>query len=82
MYKLIITVPFSEKEGFPTWVCTSSFKIISGLLILPNTLQMLAPILWPPDKKSRLIGKDPEVGKDRRQEETGMTEDKMVGWHH
>ena len=39
---------------------------------------MLAPILWPPDKKSRLIGKDPEVGKDRRQEETGMTEDEMA----
>jgi len=41
---------------------------------------MLAPILWPPDKKSRLIGKDPEV--DRRQEETGTTEDEMLGWHH
>ena len=41
-----------------------------------------APILWPPDVKSRLIGKDPNAGKDRRQEEKGMTEDEMVGWHH
>ena len=41
-----------------------------------------APILWPPDGKSWLIGKDPDAGKDRRQEEKGMTEDKMVGWHH
>ena len=41
-----------------------------------------APILWPPDVTSRLIGKDPDAWKDWRQEEKGMTEDKMVGWHH
>ena len=41
-----------------------------------------APILWPPDAKSRLIGKDPDAGKDGGQEEKGMTEDEMVGWHH
>ena len=35
-----------------------------------------------PDAKSQLIGKDPDAGKDRRQEEKGMTEDEMVGWHH
>ena len=40
------------------------------------------PILWPPDVKTRLIGKDPDAGKDRRQEEKGTTEGKMVGWHH
>ena len=40
------------------------------------------PILWPPDVKSQLIGKDPDAGKDWRQEEKRMTEDKMVGWHH
>ena len=39
-------------------------------------------ILWPPDAKNLLIGKDPDAGKDRRQEEKGMTEDKMIGWHH
>ena len=39
-------------------------------------------MLWPPDGKSRLIGKDPVAGKDGRQEEKGMTEDEMVGWHH
>ena len=38
-----------------------------------------APILWPPDMKSWLIGKDPDAGKDWGQEEKGMTEDKMVG---
>ena len=40
------------------------------------------PILWPPDVKNRLIGKDPDAGKDWRREEKGMTEDEMVGWHH
>ena len=40
------------------------------------------PILWPPDVKSWLIWKDPDVGKDWRQEEKGMTEDEMVRWHH
>ena len=39
-------------------------------------------ILWPPDAKNRLLGKDPNAGKDWRQEEKGMTEDEMVGWHH
>ena len=41
-----------------------------------------APIFWPPDEKNWLAGKDPDAGKDWRQEEKGMTEDKMVGWHH
>ena len=41
----------------------------------PNTF-------WPPDVKNWLIGKDPDAGKDWRQEEKGTTEDEMVGWHH
>ena len=41
-----------------------------------------APILWPPDAKSWLIWKDSHLGKDWGQEEKGMTEDEMVGWHH
>ena len=41
-----------------------------------------APILWPPEAKSWLIGKDPDAGKDWGQEEKGMTEGEMVGWHH
>ena len=40
------------------------------------------PALWPPDMKSWFIIKDPDAGKDWRQEEKGTTEDKMVGWHH
>ena len=41
-----------------------------------------APILWPPDVKSWLIGKDPDAGKDWRQKEKGTTEDDTTGWHH
>ena len=40
------------------------------------------PVLWPPDANNWFIGKDPDAGKDWRQEEKGMTEDEMVRWHH
>ena len=40
------------------------------------------PILWPPHAKSWRIGKDPDAGRDWRQEEKGTTEDEMAGWHH
>ena len=40
------------------------------------------PILWPPDVKNWLIRKDPDAGKDSRQDEKRTTEDEMVEWHH
>ena len=40
------------------------------------------PIFWPPDAKNCFILKDPDAGKDWRQEEKGMTEDEMVGWYY
>ena len=40
------------------------------------------PIFWPPDRKSQIIGKNPDAEKDLRQEEKGVTENEMVGWHH
>ena len=40
------------------------------------------PILWLPDVKNGLIGKDPDAGKDWRQEEKGISEDEMIEWHH
>ena len=40
------------------------------------------PILWPPDAKNWLIWKVPDAGEDGRQEEKGMKEDEMDGWHH
>ena len=44
--------------------------------------ETLAPILWPPNSKSRLTGKDSDAGKDRGQEMKEATEAEMVGWHH
>ena len=52
-----------------------------NLLDTLNLYNVICQILWPPDIKSRLIRKDPNAGKDRRQEKKGTTEDKMVGWH-
>ena len=40
-----------------------------------------APVFWPPNAKSRLVGKDPDAGKDWGQEK-GATEDEMIGWYH
>ena len=47
-----------------------------------NDAKAETPVLWPPHAKSWLIGKDPDAGRDWRQEEKGTTEDKMAGWHH
>ena len=54
----------------------------SWVFIGRTDVQAETPILWPPDAESWLIGKDPDAGKDWGQEEKGMTEDEMVGWHH
>ena len=54
----------------------------SWILIGRTDAEAETPILWPPDAKNWLIGKDPDAGKDWRQEEKGTTEDEMVGWHH
>ena len=45
-------------------------------------LKLKLQILWPHDMRSKLIGKDPDAGKDCRQEEMGVAEDEMVGGHH
>ena len=54
----------------------------SWIFIGSTDAEAEAPILWPPDGKNWLIGKDPDVGKDWRQKEKGMTECEIVGWHH
>ena len=46
-----------------------------------NDAKAETPVLWPPDAKSRLIGKDSDAGRDWGQEEKGTTEDEMAGWH-
>ena len=54
----------------------------SWILIGRTDAEAETPILWPPDAKKWLIGKDPDAGKDWRQEEKEMAEDEMVEWHH
>ena len=54
----------------------------SWIFIGRTNAEVETPILWPPDVKNWLIGKDPDAGKDWRHEGKGMTEDEMVGWHH
>ena len=72
---------------FNNWSVWREIKLVhpkgdqSWIFIGRTDAEAEAPILWPPDAKSRLIGKDPDAGKDWRQEK-GMTEDETVGWHH
>ena len=54
----------------------------SWVFIGRTDVETETPILWPPDVKNWLIWKDPDAGKDWRQEEKGTTEGKMAGWHH
>ena len=54
----------------------------SWVFIRRTDAEAETPIPWPPHAKSWLIGKDPDAGSDWGQEEKGMTEDEMAGWHH
>ena len=54
----------------------------SWMFIGRTDVEAETPILWPPDAENWLTGKEPDAGKDWRQEEKGTTEDEMVEWHH
>ena len=54
----------------------------SWVFIVRTDAEAETPVLWPPHTKSWLIGKDSDAGRDWGQEEKGMTEDEMAGWHH
>ena len=69
--------PLDSKEIQPVIL-----KEINPEYSLEGLMLIEAPILWPPDAKSRLTGQNPDAGKDWRQEKKGATEDEMVGWHH
>ena len=70
--------PLDCKEIQPAYPKENQFWIFIGGTDDETETQ----ILWPPDSKNWLIGKDPDAEKDWRQEEKGMTENEMVGWHH
>ena len=70
--------PLDGKEIQPVHPKGNQSWIFTGR----NDAEAEAPVLWPPDAKNWLIGKDPDAGKDWGQEEKGMTEGEMVGWYH
>ena len=69
--------PVSLGRIFTSWVTGEDFWINTSFWTEAEAL-----ILWPPDAKNWLIGKDLDAGKDWRREEKGTTKDEMVGWHH
>ena len=77
-WRRLLRVPWTARR--------SNQSILKGnqswIFIGRNAAKAETPILQPPDVKNWLIGKDPDAGKDWRQEEKVMTEDDMVGWHH
>ena len=54
----------------------------SWMFIRRTDAEAETPILWPPDVKNQLTGKDPDAGKDWRREKKGTTKDEMVGWYY
>ena len=64
----------------PSW--TQHVIYQSWIFIGRTDAEAETPILWQPDVKNWLIGKDPDAGKDWRWEEKGMREGEIVGWHH
>ena len=76
-WRRLLRVPWTIRRSNQSIIKEISPKYSWEGLMLTET-----PILWPPDAKSQLIRKVPDAGKDGRQEEKGMAEGEMVGWHH
>ena len=74
--------PLDNKEIKPVNPKGNQPWIFIGGIEAEAEAEAPAPVLWPPDGKKWLTGKDPDAGKDWGQEEKGVTEDEMVGWHH
>ena len=73
--------PLAWKDIQPVHPKGDEYSLKSWIFIGRTDAKGEVWIFWPPDAKSQLIRKDPDAGKDWRQEEKGMTEDEMVGWH-
>ena len=76
-WRRLLRVPWTARRSNQ-----SILKEISRIFIGRTDAEAETPTLWPPDAKKWFLGKDPDAGKDWRQEEKGTTEDEMVGWHH
>ena len=73
-----LETPFGCKEIIPVNPKGDQSLVFTGR----TDAEAETPILWPPDGKNWLTGRDPDAGKDWRHEDQGMTEDEMVEWHH
>ena len=76
-WRRLLRVPWTARKSNQ-----SILKEIKWIFIWKADTEVETPIIWPPDEKNWLIGKDPDAGKDRRQEEKWTIEDNMIGWHH
>ena len=77
-WRRLLRVPWTARRSNPVHPKGDQSWVFIGR----TNAEAETPILWPPDAKSWLIGKDPDAGKDWGQEERETTEDEMVGWHH
>ena len=76
-WSLLLKVPFKQRDQTVNHKGNQSWIFFGG-----TDAGAESPILWPPDAMNWLIGKDPDAGKDWRQEEKGATKNEMVVWHH
>ena len=77
-WRSLLRVPWTARRSNQSILKRSQ----SWIFIERTDAEAEAPILWLPNAKNWLLRKDPDSGKDWRQEEKGTTEDEMVGWHH
>ena len=79
-FQIVVTLksPLDSKETNPV----NPQRNQSWIFIGRTDTEVEVPILWPPDVKDQLVGKDSDAGKDWGQEEKGTTEGEMVWWHH
>ena len=81
-YSLFFLVIEVRKGFHLLFIYWKYYYIVSWVFIGRTDVEAETPVFWPPDVKRWLIWKDPDVGKDWRQEEKVTTEDEMVIWHH
>ena len=79
-WRRLLRVPWTARRSNQSILKENQSWILTGRTDADAKAE--APLLWPPDMKSWLIRKDPDAGKDWRQEEKGTREDEVFGWHH
>ena len=78
-WRRLLRVPWTARRS--SW-CTPKEMNESWIFVGRTDVEAEIPILWLPDAKNWLIGKDPDAEKDWRQEDKGTKKDEMIGWHH